>query len=119
MNNSFAKSLRDDFGLDEDEIVPIKVAITKDQARKYNLPATLEAKSDTARQRKFIARHGATAHEIDALGPEAIQAELTEAIECVIDIQAYNEEVSAEIRDSVFLDGVRQRVHAALKDVEI
>jgi len=116
MNNSFAKSLRDDFGMRS--VVPIKVCITPEQARRYNLPRSMDAKPTSSRYRKFVARYGQTVHEIDALPAEVIQEELRRSIDEVLDIEAFNAEVTAEKHDAAFLDEVRQRVHVALRDVK-
>ena len=47
-----------------------------------------------------------------------LQAILREAIDSVIDVEAYNAEVSAEASDAAFLDGVRNTVHHALRDMD-
>jgi hypothetical protein len=116
MNNAFAKSLRDDFGIRS--VVPIKVCITPEQVRRYDLPRSMDAKPTSSRYRKFVERYGQSVHEIDALSPEAIQAELRRAIDEVLDIKAFNAEVTAEKHDAAFLDEVRQRVHVALQGVD-
>src|SRR5262249_28834612 len=44
IGHSFARSLHDDFGLDENRIEPIRVALTRDQIREFQLLPVMAAK---------------------------------------------------------------------------
>ena len=98
--HSFARSMRDDFGIRE--IHPVKVALTADQVRAYNLPPVMKAKPTSAHHAKFTARHGDDVFELEALPPAELQWLLKDAIERAIDREAFNAELEAERQDSLF-----------------
>ncbi len=106
--HSFARSVRDDF--DIPRIHPVKVALTAEQVKQYELPPMMKAKKTSSRYDKFVERHGDDVFELEALDPAVLQQIVREAIESVIDRDAFDAEVAAERADSVFLAGVRQRV---------
>ena len=111
------RTLRDDFGIGRVELV--KVAITPEQIEAFNLPPNLEAKESSSRYQKFVERHGANVYELEAITPEQLQETLTEAIDSVIDIDAFNAELDAEKNDAAFLEGVRNTVTEALKELKL
>lgn len=111
---SFPRSMRDDFGIDQ--IMAIKVALTREQVERFNLPPGLEAKVGSAHHAKFTAKHGVHVHELEALAPAQLQDILRSAINSVIDREKFNYEVEQERRDAQHIDGIRQRVRAAISD---
>lgn len=114
--HSFARSMRDDFGIED--IHPIKVALIAEQVAEYELPPVMTAKTTSVNYDRFVEQHGDdVVFELEALSPTTLQTILTEAIESVIDIDLYNAEVDAEAEDAAFLDGVRNTVHDALKQM--
>jgi hypothetical protein len=118
--HSFARSIRDDFAIDELVIEPIKVALTLEQIREFELPPIMTAKASDPNYERFIERYAdSSVHELDALEPEQLQRILTRAIDSVIDVDVFNAEIDAEKRDSVWLEGVRRTVHEALKGVNL
>jgi len=110
--HSMARSLRDDFGINQ--IVPVKVALTAEQVNKFKLPPRLKAKETSANYDKFVARHGDDVFELEALPPAALRQALREAIDQVIDIELLNHEIDQERREQVFLEDARRRVRAAM-----
>lgn len=110
--HSMARSLRDDFGISR--IVPVKVALRGDQIKRFGLPARLKAKETSANYDKFVARNGHDVFELEALPPAALQQALREAIDQVIDIDLFNQEISQERLDLEFLENTRRRAVAAL-----
>jgi hypothetical protein len=114
--HSFARSMRDDFNIVE--VHPIKVALTAEQVEEYKLPPVMTAKATSSNYDRFVDQHGENVFELEALDPDALQGIVREAIDSVIDIDAYNSEVSAEATDAAFLDGVRNTVHDALRDMD-
>jgi 5S rRNA maturation endonuclease (ribonuclease M5) len=114
---SFARSLRDDFGIAGDrEVVPIRAALTREQVENLNLPLTIEAKKTSSNYRRFVERHGTdSAYELEAVPPTTLQKFLQEAIERVLDVDLFNAEVEAERSDAVFIENTRRRAMAALK----
>jgi hypothetical protein len=117
--HSFARSLRDDFDLDEEQIEPIRVALTVEQVREFRLESVLDAKTGDPNYRRFVARYGTSVHELDALEPAQLQTVLTRAIDSVIDVPAFNTELDREKEDSVWLNGVRRTVLEALRSINL
>ncbi|MDA7980941.1 MAG: ParB N-terminal domain-containing protein [Pirellulales bacterium] len=115
--HSFARSMRDDFGIDD--IHPIKVALTADQAVKFDLPPILTAKKTSTNYRKFVAAHGSTVHELEALEPARLQQILRETIDGVLDREAFNKELDLEKQDAAFLESVRRTTYVALKELHL
>lgn len=111
------RTLRDDFGVRKLDV--IKATITSEQIEKYKLPPNLEAKESSSRFAKFVERHGHNVYELEALTPEQLQAELTAAIDGVIDVAAFNHELDLEERDAAQLQGVRNIVCETLKTVNL
>lgn len=109
---SFARSMRDDFGITN--IHPIKAALTAEQVRTLKLPSSLEAKEDSANYEKFVAKHGTRVVELDAMPGPVLASALEQAIESVLDTEAFNAEVEQEKEDSTRLVARRR---AALKAI--
>lgn len=114
--HSYARSMRDDFGIRE--IVPIKVALTREQVNEMNLPPVMKAKATSSRHDKFVAEHGDDVFELEAVPPAQLQSILRQAIDNVLDVAAYNREIDAEKRDAAHLDGVRRAVQEQLQGFE-
>lgn len=114
--HSFARSMRDDF--DIEHVHAIKVALTFKQVKKFKLPPNMTAKEKSSRSGDFVKKYGKNVYELEALQPEAIQKLLRQAIESVIDRDAYQAEIEAERRDAAFLDQARQRAMLALRGLE-
>jgi len=58
-------------------------------------------------------------HELDALTPAQLQQVLTQAIDSVLDVAAFNAELAREKEDAVWLTGVRRTVHEALRSLSL
>jgi hypothetical protein len=110
--HSFARSMRDDFGV---RIVPKKVCLTHQQVLERDLPQTFDIKKKSARYKKFAAKYGDRAHELEALPVAERSALLRQAIDEVIDTVAYNREIDAEAEDAARIDAVRREALAALQ----
>jgi hypothetical protein len=110
--HSFARSMRDDFGIKN--IHALKVALTREQVVEHKLPPQMVAKTTSVHHAKFTAKHGDNVFELEALAPETLQQIVREAVDSVLDIEAFNAELEAEKSDSVFLEGVRQTVRRTL-----
>jgi hypothetical protein len=109
--HSFARSMRDDFGLD---VVARKVCLTYDQVKARDLPQTFDIKKKSARYKRFAEKYGDRAHELEAL-PAAERARLLrEAIDEVLDIDAYNREIDAEREDAARIEELRGQVMGAI-----
>jgi hypothetical protein len=110
--HSFARSMRDDFGITT--IVPVKVALTKEQVVAMDLPPILKAKASSSRYGKFTEKHGDDVFELEAVPPAGLQTILRRATDSVIDVEAFNAEVDREKQDAAFLDGVRRAAQRTL-----
>ena len=91
---SFARSMRDDFGIEN--IYPVKAALTDDQVRTLDLPSSLEAKSSSPNYVKFVEQHGTRVVELDAMPGPVLEKALKEAVNGVLDVDAFNHEVERE-----------------------
>lgn len=114
--HSFARSMRDDFGIED--VHPIKVALTGDQVREYELPPVMTAKKDANGYDRFVDQYGDTVFELEALDPDDLQSIVTDAIHAVLELDLYNSDVEAEAEDAAFLDSLRATVHEGLQDMD-
>jgi hypothetical protein len=110
--HSFARSLRDDF--DVKAIEAVKVALTAAQVHELHLPPIMKAKSTSSRYEDFVERHGDDVFELEAVPPDRLQEILRQAIDGVLDVEAFNAEVDAEKRDAARLDGIRRALRENL-----
>jgi hypothetical protein len=110
--HSFARSMRDDFKIDEVEAV--KVALSAAQVRELRLPPMMKAKETSSRYGDFVERHGDDVFELEAVPPEQLQRILRQAIDNGLDMDAFNAEVAAEKRDAAQLAGIRGALCAKL-----
>lgn len=114
--HSFARSMRDDFGIEN--LHPVKVALTAQQVRRFRLPPNLDAKTSSPNYPRFVKEHGRAVYELEALQPDNLQTLLSDAIDRVIDVEAFNAELEREKSDAAQLDEHRQRVQIALRSVD-
>jgi ParB-like chromosome segregation protein Spo0J len=117
--HSFARSLRDDFGISPDRIVPVKVALTRDQVDQLNLPPIMQAKATSANYQRFASRHGDVVHELEAVPATELQRILEQAITTVLDIDAFNAEVEKEKADAGYLAAFRRTAKEMLGQLQI
>jgi hypothetical protein len=107
--------------VEEERLIPVKVALTMDQVRRYGLPpggrvkAKESDKSRLARKKRYVAKYKTDdVWELEALDPAELQRLLWEAIDAYLDLDAYNAEIDAEAEDAARLDGLRKAVNAML-----
>src|SRR5262249_18152251 len=79
---SFSKSMRDDFGVRD--IHAVKVGLNAEQVTTLSLPPNTEAKTKSSRFKKFAAKNGRFAYELEAVASPTLQQWLREAITAVI-----------------------------------
>lgn len=113
IGQSFCRSMRDDFGIDN--IFPVRVALKRDQVDDLGLPPIMQAKQSSSNYDKFVQDHGHDVFELEAIPPEALQEILREAILSVIDTDALEREQEQERADLLALRRQRERI---LKVVE-
>jgi hypothetical protein len=112
---SFARSMRDDFKIKL--LIPVKVALKQAQIVAMGLPPQMKAKEGSSRRKKFVERHGENVYELEAIPPDVMQTLLRDAIDSVIDVEAFNAEGDREKEDAAFLDGVRRIVKKTLESI--
>jgi hypothetical protein len=111
---SFTRSLRDDFGIDETCIHAVKVALNAEQVKRFELPPSMRAKESSSRFKSFEDRHGRNAWELEALPPDTLADELRKSIDGVIDREAFEHEREKESADARQLEATRLAVKNAL-----
>jgi hypothetical protein len=107
---SFARSIRDDFGIAG--VMASKILLRQDQVQAFGIPANgTEAKESSSKFKKFVARYGsAEAFELEAVPPKLMQSTVTEAIESTIDLAAFYRELDQEKNDAAYLQTVKNHV---------
>lgn len=110
---SFARSLRDDFGIAG--IHAVKVALTAEDVKAHDLPSDMDAKVSSPNYQKFLRKYGSTkVVELDAAPVRLLQSKLRDAIESVIDVAEFNAQVAQEAQDSAHIQAHRQIVFEAI-----
>jgi len=86
--------------LEEFGIYPqiIQIGLTKEQIKKYNPPPN-PAKITDPRAGKYIAKHGNTSWEVDALTPEVLHQLVQESVEALIDTDKFEKMRKQEEKD--------------------
>jgi hypothetical protein len=112
--HSLGQRLRDDFFCN---VEVIKCALTMEQVRELRLPQKYEqAKTGSSNYKRYIEAYGTDyVWELEALNPRILQRLLTDAIDSVIDQEAFNDEVAQERTDAAHNAGVRSIVLDALR----
>jgi hypothetical protein len=114
------KGFQRDFGLSSYQIEGYRVALTIEQVNRLGLAPSMEAKATSATYQKFVARYESTnAYELEAMDPADLTAALTAAIEQVMDIDLYNQELASEEKDSAQVIAVRTQVETFLKSLQL
>jgi len=75
-----------------------QIALTMEQIEKYNPPPN-PAKVTDPRAGDYIARHGDTSWEVDALTPQVLHALVKKNVEEMIDSDLFNEKIEQEEKD--------------------
>ena len=116
---SFARSIRDDFGIDA--IVAVKALLTMEQVKLWDLPANeMEAKTSSGQHASYVKRYGTNAvYELEAIEPSLMQSAIVETIDSVIDIKAFNGELVQEKRDAGKLAAIKKSVADHLSQLDI
>jgi hypothetical protein len=116
--HSFARSMRDDFGIPESAILAKKVCLTYEQVLERGLPKnSLDAiKTEGSRFKKFEDKYGTDhVHELEALSNRDRSALLDADVRGVMDVDAFNRQVEAEREDAARLERCRKAVAPALE----
>ena len=112
--HSLARSMRDDF--DIENIHPIKVGLSFEQVKALNLPPNMDAKVSSSNHAKFVTKYGTNVFELEAVAPALLQQWRREAIDSVMDTEAFNAELKQEKKDAAYLQTVRTLVSKAMRE---
>jgi hypothetical protein len=112
------KSFRRDFHISN--IEAYKVALTIDQVTEFDLAPSMEAKDTSPTYAAFVEKYGITdAYELEAMEPSDLADTLEAAIDEVLDIDLYNQELAAEETDSAHIIAVRERTREFFKSLSL
>jgi len=112
---SFCQSMRDDFGITN--IQSFKVALTREDVEKHDLPSDVEAKKTSPNYKKFFERYGSNrAVELDAAPAELLQEKLEGSIESVLDMDEFKAQIKIEEQDAIEIQARRTVVLKTLRD---
>jgi hypothetical protein len=107
--------MRSDFGIPSFRMKAIRAALTADQCQEHGIPTDVDAKPSSTNYRRFVAQHGTGACELEAVPPKLLQTMLREAIESVLDLDAFRQEQDREQEDAQEIATARARAFLALK----
>lgn len=98
-----------------------KVALTIDQVEELNLEPFMEPKEDSPTYQAFMDKYPGIdgAYELEAMAPSDLSDSLSSAIDDVMDIDLYNQELEAEEKDSAQIIAVRQQADQFFKSLNI
>ena len=113
---SFARSLRDDFGLRN--VHPVKVALTAEDVKNNALPSDMDAKPSSPNYRKFISKYGVKAVELDAAPVELMKRSLREAIYSFLDMDEFIAQQELEEDEAVKIEAYRQVIFSQIGDFD-
>jgi hypothetical protein len=110
------RTLRDDFGVEADDLAIIKAGVTRQQIDRYHLPAQNFAKETSSNYDWFVERNGGNdaVYELEAISPADMLRDLDETIRSVIDIDLFNREAKIEQDEAVYLEAARRKAANAL-----
>jgi hypothetical protein len=112
------KSFRRDFHIWR--IEAYKVALTIDQVSEFDLAPSMEAKDTSPTYAAFVEKYGITdAYELEAMEPSDLVDTLEAAIDEVIDIDLYNQELAAEEADSAQIIAVKKQTEQFFKSLSL
>jgi hypothetical protein len=78
----------------------------------------MTAKTTSAHHNKFVTKFGHNTWEVEALPPDQLQEILDEAVQGVIDLDAFERECQSERADAHRLEGVRRTIYKSLQRTE-
>lgn len=112
---SFVRSMRDDFDVPEIRIKAIRAALSHEQVSELRLPPNNEtAKPSSSNYARYVSRFGHDVYELEAVPPKTLQQLLRDALESVIDREAFDHEVECEMHDAADIKNKRAKLMAVL-----
>ena len=114
---NFKDDFADDFGLDDNRVVVIRAGLNMDRVESHDLTPSYDTEEkDVSTKRAYEEKYGTTdAYELEAMEPADLQEALSEDINSVLDVDAYNAELEQEDIDAVAILARRAVVADFLK----
>jgi len=112
--DSLVGYLRDDFRIPSRQLIAVRAALTAAQCQEHNIASDVEAKASSTNYARFVREHGTGACELEAVPPRLLQRMLRDAIESVLDLDAFSAEQERERSDAAEIEVQRKRAIAAL-----
>lgn len=115
---SFARSMRDDFGIPLALMIPVKVCLnwdqvqTRDLAEEFDIP---DKKMKLAKFQAHQAKYGHHFHELEALSHEERAALLEEAIHEVLDANAFKSVIEEEEEQQAKIENARTQLEPLVR----
>jgi len=113
---SFGVSLRDDFGIPEDQLHVMKAALTSAQVKVLDLHEGQLSKETSSRYARFVEAHGDRAWELESLTSDQLREIVEAAIRGVLDLDAFEAEVTREQEDRLEIQAKRKQLRQTLID---
>jgi hypothetical protein len=86
----------------------------------YGLAPSMKAKEDSPTYGAFVDRYGIEdAYELEAMEPADLADSLSSAIEDILDIDLYNQELAAEETDSAQIMAVQEQAEQFFKSLKL
>jgi hypothetical protein len=80
----------------------------------------MEAKEKSAGYKRFVQRYGVTdAYELEAMEPADLIGLLRSAVNSVIDVDLYNQELAAEETDSAQIIAIQEKARVFFKSMNL
>ena len=112
------KSFRRDFGIRQIEVY--KVALTIEQVQNFDLTPSMDAKEKSPTYATYVERYGTTdAWELEALAPADLVDVLIKAIDEVIDIDLFNQELGVEQNDAAKVVVIQEQCATFFRSLRI
>ncbi len=111
---SFGISLRDDFGIPAERLKVIKAALTTEQVESMDLHEGQLSKDTSSRYKRFVATHGERAWELESLSAEQLREIVEASLRDVLDLEAFENEVSQESQEQEELNSKRRQLRQSL-----
>ena len=115
-------SFTDDFSIFGQRLKVYKVALTFEQAQRFNLPPSAKVKEtkESGKRTPYTDKYGTdNTWELDALPPDELVKLLNQAIEQVIDTDLYNQQIQSETDDSVKLIAIQNQCAKFFKSLKL
>jgi len=97
----------------------VRCALTPEQVAAYSLPRSPDAlKLTDTRAKKYMARFGDLAVELDAIAPPALEELVRESIKRHLDLSQFNRELAAQTAERAHLGDLRDQVRQMMEQME-